>query len=543
MIERGFHPFAVLHFLRKTILLYLLPLLQVLFARNWAALRTALVQGAALLTVLAAVSAAVLHAGRWRVDAQGTLRVRWRLGVRLDRCLKASQLAALTIERPLLYRLAGASRVVLYPAGQKRTLTLLLNAQDAQLLADRMMPRRDAVAHTPRGGEKLAFAVLGANGLSTLALLALAIKQSRPYVPDAQTAAFAHLNHIAAWAARWLPMGTAWLLVLGGVLFCASLVRSAAHAAHYTVWRTESHLGSRGGFVRRYEMRLALEHLSYADLRRSPATWALGCCPVFVTAGSCQPEIPLLVWREDGPFLQELLPGFALPPKAPVDTAGRSIPAFFLPAGIPCGLCLLLTAVSRYTLPALTVPLLVVAAVFAALLAGAAVGYRREGIWLQNGRLTLRWQHGFHLHDICVLCPVPALTALQMRETGCVNSTAGPPLRWNSSSTWWATASRSWWSAFRRKMPARRSSWRPHWLNSLPGTTPTRRTRRPPIPASRSCWTSCGHRVFSAQCSPTRPTRSAARSSPTISAQAALPLCAAAGPACPPNRTPPGCMR
>ena len=38
MTERGFHPFAVLHFLRKTILLYLLPLLQVLFARNWAAL-------------------------------------------------------------------------------------------------------------------------------------------------------------------------------------------------------------------------------------------------------------------------------------------------------------------------------------------------------------------------------------------------------------------------------------------------------------------------------------------------------------------------
>ena len=30
MTERGFHPFAVLHFLRKTILLYLLPLLQVL---------------------------------------------------------------------------------------------------------------------------------------------------------------------------------------------------------------------------------------------------------------------------------------------------------------------------------------------------------------------------------------------------------------------------------------------------------------------------------------------------------------------------------
>ncbi|MFQ9500079.1 MAG: hypothetical protein ACLR0Q_02325 [Faecalibacterium sp.] len=148
MTERGFHPFAVLHFLRKTILLYLLPLLQVLFARNWAALRTALVQGAVLLAVIAAVSAAVLHTSRWQVDEHGTLRVCWRLGVRLDRCLKAGQLAAVTLERPLLYRMAGASRVVLYPAGQKRTLTLLLNAQDAQLLADCMMPRRDAVAHT-----------------------------------------------------------------------------------------------------------------------------------------------------------------------------------------------------------------------------------------------------------------------------------------------------------------------------------------------------------------------------------------------------------
>ena len=138
MTERGFRPFAVLHFLRKTILLYLLPLLQVLFDRNWAALRTALVQDAALLAVIAAVSAAVLHTSRWQVDEHGTLRVCWRLGVRLDRCLKASQLAALTIERPLLYRLAGASRVVLYPAGHKRTLTLLLSAQNAQFLADQI---------------------------------------------------------------------------------------------------------------------------------------------------------------------------------------------------------------------------------------------------------------------------------------------------------------------------------------------------------------------------------------------------------------------
>ena len=423
MTERGFHPFAVLHFLRKTILVYLLPLVQVLFQRNWEALRAALVQDAFLFALLALVSAAVLHASRWQVDEHGTLRIRWRLGVRLDRTLRADQLAALTIERPLLYRVADASRVVLYPAGQKRSLTLMLTRQDARQLADRMMPVQDAVAHTPHGGEKLAFAVLGANSLSTLALLALAVRQSKPYVPDAQTLAFAHLDRLAAWAARWLPVGTAWLLVLGGVLFCASLARSAAHAAHYIVWRTDTQLGSRGGFVHRYEMRVQLQHLSYADVRRSPATWALHYSPVFITAGRCQPEIPLLVWREDGAFLQELLPGLALPPETPVDTAHRSIPAFFLYAGIPCGLCLLLTAVSRYTLPALTVPLLVLTAVFAALLAGAAVGYRREGVWMQDGHITLRIQHGFHLHELCIFCPCPAMAALQSPWAAAVQRT------------------------------------------------------------------------------------------------------------------------
>ena len=423
MTERGFHPFAVLHFLRKTILVYLIPLVQVLFARNWEALWTALVQDLFLLAALTLVSAAVLHASRWQVDEQGTLRIRWRLGVRLDRTLRTGQLAALTIERPLLYRLADASQVVLYPAGQKRSITLMLTRQDAQFLADRMMLMGDAVAHTPHGGEKLAFAVLGANSLSTLALLALAVRQSEPYVPDAQTLAFAHLNRLAAWAARWLPMGTAWLLVLGGVLFGASLTRSAAHAAHYTVWRTDTQLGSRGGFVHRYEMRIALQHLSYADVRRSPATWALHYSPVFITASRCQPEIPLLVWREDGSFLQEILPGFVLPPEKPVDLKKRSIPAFFAYAGIPFGLCLLLAAVSRYTLPALTVPLLVLTLVPAAFLAGAAVGYRREGVWLRDGHITLRIQHGLHLHDICVFCPVPALTALQSPWAAAVRRT------------------------------------------------------------------------------------------------------------------------
>ncbi|MFR5706298.1 MAG: hypothetical protein ACLUEF_11280 [Faecalibacterium prausnitzii] len=42
--EKHFHPLAALHLLRKTLLVYLLPLVQVLFDRNWDALRAALRQ-------------------------------------------------------------------------------------------------------------------------------------------------------------------------------------------------------------------------------------------------------------------------------------------------------------------------------------------------------------------------------------------------------------------------------------------------------------------------------------------------------------------
>lgn len=365
--EKHFHPLAALHLLRKTLLVYLLPLVQVLFDRNWDALRAALRQDLVLLFFISAVCWAVYYGGRWQVDAEGTVHVSWRLGVRLDRALRAEGLAALVLEQPLLYRLTGACRVVLYPVGQTKTITLYLTRQQAEELADVLLPVTDPLWHAPKGGEKLAFTVLGA----------------------------------------------AWLLVLAGTLFCISLVRSALQAVHYTVWRTDTQLGSRGGFIRRYEMRLRLSQLNYADLRRSPATWALHYCPVFVSAGACRPELPLFVWREGTPLLQELLPEMAqLPPDTRADTTDRSM-VFFLPAGIPLALCLLLTAVSRTTLPALTLPLLIPTGVFAALLGAAAVGWHREGVWQQQGQLLLCRQHRFHLHQLCVFHPDTGFTALQ----------------------------------------------------------------------------------------------------------------------------------
>ena len=100
--EKHFHPLAALHLLRKTLLVYLLPLVQVLFDRNWDALRAALRQELVLLFFISAVCWAVYYGGRWQVDAEGTVHVSWRLGVRLDRALRTEGLAVLVLELVML---------------------------------------------------------------------------------------------------------------------------------------------------------------------------------------------------------------------------------------------------------------------------------------------------------------------------------------------------------------------------------------------------------------------------------------------------------
>ncbi len=157
-------------------------------------------------------------------------------------------------------------------------------------------------------------------------------------------------------------------------------------------------------------MRLRLCQLNYADLRRSPATWALHYCPVFVSAGACRPELPLFVWRGRAPAAAGAAAEMAqLPPDTRTDTTDRSM-VFFLPAGIPLALLSdgYLTAVSRTTCrllpcrcsspPGCLPPCW-------ALPPWAGTG-RAYG---QKGQLLLCRQHRFHLHQLCVFHRTPAL--------------------------------------------------------------------------------------------------------------------------------------
>ena len=413
--RRRYHPFFALRFMRRTLLLYLVPLVQVLFRRDWAALSTALAQDLVLFCLLVAVSWVMLHASSWELDAEGVLRLRWDLVVSFERTIQGSQLAAVQIERPVAYRLAGACRVTLYPAllPRRQAVTLCLKRRDAALLADCLMPAPEQEVYHPAGGERLAFVLLGANSLSTLLLVWLAMRQSDS---AAGQIAWQQLGQAAAWAARWLPAGLAWVLTAWTFLFGASLLRSFSHTVRYTVWRGGGVLASRGGLFRKVERRFRLDRLTCTEVRLSPAARLLRCYPVYLTAGSYSADDPLFVYRAgQEQLVRRLLPGFELPPRRRLTLAqarGRS-PVFLAPGGGCLAFFVLLLLVASWALPA-AVPLLALpAAVCAAWLAFEAEGLFREGVWPVNGRLTFLRQRRMSLRCVCVFSPAAALRITQ----------------------------------------------------------------------------------------------------------------------------------
>ena len=72
--QRHYHPLAALHFLRKAVVVCLLPLANALLEFSLNALLTALRQDAALLLFLCGASSILLEASSWALDEAGVLR-------------------------------------------------------------------------------------------------------------------------------------------------------------------------------------------------------------------------------------------------------------------------------------------------------------------------------------------------------------------------------------------------------------------------------------------------------------------------------------
>ena len=254
--EKHFHPLAALHLLRKTILLYLIcRWYRCCLPATGTALRAALRAGScaarpAQRRLLGGATTAA--AGRWmpRATVHGAAGG-WACGwtapcaPRVLAALMHGAAPALPPDRCLPggavpCRADQDHHAVSLPGSDGRGACRLCCCRwNSRLCAPR-----------PRAARSWRLRCWGPTACPPLiACWPWRIHQSRPAMPRMpRPLAFAHLRQsggvcgplAAAWARRgcWCWPGT---------LFCISLARSAAQAAHYTVWRTDTQLGSRGG--------------------------------------------------------------------------------------------------------------------------------------------------------------------------------------------------------------------------------------------------------------------------------------------------------
>lgn len=388
--ERHYHPLAAVQVFRRYLVLALLPLFSALLQWDLAALYRALRQNAVLLAALAVFSLVQTLASGWALGPDGTLTLCSGLVLRTQTRLHGGALAALLVEQPLHYRALGAARLTLYPARTARPITLYLYRRDAQRLAEALLPAPAAgrqVTYRPAGGEWLRFVLLSANAAATGTLAALALRQSSQAERYAEQLALEQVNAVARFAARWLPVGLAWLLAAAGLLLCVSLGRSLLRMGGYRAAADGRVLVAGGGLLARWQTRIRADSLRWADVRRTPTARLLRRWPVYAAAGSFDGALPLAVLCPgDAASLravQSLLPGFALPPAAgPGLARGRSTAAFFGVSGGLFGTLLTLTLLAVQLLPAAAPLLAVPTAAAFVLLVVSAEGRRTEGAWL-----------------------------------------------------------------------------------------------------------------------------------------------------------------
>ncbi|MCI2046902.1 MAG: hypothetical protein LKJ90_04220 [Faecalibacterium sp.] len=403
---RHFHPVYLFKFIQKYLVVYLLPLVRALFLWDWDALLVALRQGAFLLIVAAAFAALQWRASGWFLDAGNVLHLRQGFLLRRHLLIRGEELAALRTDRALYLRAVGAGKLTLYYARVHApgTVTLYLTRRDCALLSDRLLPVSSAPFYRPLGAERLSLLILSMNAAATLLFLSAAVRQTRSIGTWAERVALAGLNHAAATAATWLPVGAAWLLTMVGFVLAISVTRSFFHTAHYNVYKSNQAVLARGGVLHISECRIRLASVSACDVRATPAARLLRCYPVFLIAGAYDGgELPVLLYRpghED--VLTQLLLGVELPAQGCRPLAGRSIVAFLTVSGPLAGLFFLMSLLSARILPDLAPMFLLAFGVSLFMLLVDLDGRRKECVLCQGQHVTARIVRRFTLHTYCL---------------------------------------------------------------------------------------------------------------------------------------------
>lgn len=412
-----FHFIYILKYTRYAVILSVIPLLRALLRFDLPSLFAALQQDGLIFVGTALFALAQWTASGIRVQ-DGQLQIRRGAVLRLRVRAELSGIGAVQLHRPLYCRMVGATELTIWDRYSRRKYRVYLWAGQAAALADQVLPVYPGRAvFSPAGAERLQFAVLSANLITTGVVSALAAQRTADLLGEEWNRfAIGRLEWVEQMVERVLPTGTAWLVTLGLALASIAVLRSFLHTAKVQVCRSGGVILSRGGVVNKTERRVLAAAVTSCEIRVTPLARLLGRSAVYIQAGGFHgDDLPLLVYKggDDG-ALRRLLPEFYLSRSRLVKAPGRSLAQFLWRPGALVLLCGALCGVAVWALPEM-VPLLVIPLLLSLVgLAVSAEAFFTETLARTPGRsLEIRFGRFLTQHRVCVFSPDAAFVFRQ----------------------------------------------------------------------------------------------------------------------------------
>ena len=412
-----FHFVYILKYTRYAVILSVIPLLRALLRFDLASLFAALRQDGLIFVGTALFALAQWMSSGIRVQ-NDQLQLRRGVVCRMGLHVRLSSIGAVQLHRPLYCRMVGATELTLWDRYSRRKYRVYLWAGQAAALADQVLPVYPGRAvFSPAGAERLEFAVLSANLITTGVVSALAARRTAELLGEGWNRfALGQLEWVEQIVERVLPTGVAWLVTLGLALASIAVLRSFLHTAKVQVCRSGGVILSCGGVVNKTERRVLAVAVTSCEVRVTPLARLLGRSAVYIQAGGFHgDDLPLLVCRDgDNSVLQRLLPEFYLSRSRLVKAPGRSLMQFLWRPGALLLLCSSLCGVAVWALPEM-LPLLVIPVLLSLVgLVVSAEAFFTENIARTPGSsLEIRFGRFFTQHRVCVCSPDAAFVFWQ----------------------------------------------------------------------------------------------------------------------------------
>ena len=378
-------------YMRPALIIMLAPLVAYILRND---LRGALTDLLSNILFIAAIALliGVLYAGASVTLGPSAITFTEGVLIRRQNAFALADLTCVSLERPLLYRALGATRISLFfkANSRSRRFKVVLKKEDARDIATQLLPcRKLEGGYSLRTFDMVMFVILTADILTGAIIAYTAYRQVSNILGDAVVqGGRATLEHFAG---TYIGGGLAVMFAFIAFLYATSFINGLLKVYHFNAFRSERTLISVSGLFTTLERRINLDHLISCDVKITLLSRIFRQSPVFLSAaGYVEKTVPIMMLKnKDADSLQKLIP-FAPGFSGNFNTNAKRTIFEYLP--LPAGAAGFFTAC--YLIAARLAPtykglflILVIVALLALLIAIEA--FLKEGILIKSGSMVI----------------------------------------------------------------------------------------------------------------------------------------------------------